>query len=127
MKLPRDLSGGEFANLLVRWFSYQIVRTRGSHMTLTRTIGDKSHQSLFRATENCESERSMKLLETLLALLVSQKERFVKLSLDSRPVSTSNRLGHLEEHCLLVSMCPLTGETFVTSKSTRWGRAHKTA
>ena len=43
MKLPRDLSGGEFANLLVRWFSYQIVRTRGSHMTLTRMIGDKSH------------------------------------------------------------------------------------
>ena len=43
MKLPRDLSGDELANLLVRWFDYQVVRTRGSHMSLVLKIGDTSH------------------------------------------------------------------------------------
>ncbi len=43
MKLPRDLSGEELSNLLVRWFGYQIVRNRGSHMSLVLKSGDKSH------------------------------------------------------------------------------------
>ena len=43
MKLPRDLSGDELANLLVRWFGYEVVRTRGSHMNLVLNVGDKSH------------------------------------------------------------------------------------
>lgn len=37
MSLPRDLSGEEVARLLTRHFEYQIVRTRGSHMTVRRT------------------------------------------------------------------------------------------
>ena len=34
MKLPRDLSGGELAQLL-RQFGYEVVRQEGSHLRLT--------------------------------------------------------------------------------------------
>lgn len=43
MKLPRDLSGKEAARRLRREYGYRVTRTRGSHMTLALTIGDKSH------------------------------------------------------------------------------------
>ena len=44
MKLPRDLSGEEVVRLLVRRFEYQIIRTRGSHMTVRReTTSDQPH------------------------------------------------------------------------------------
>lgn len=43
MKLPRDLSGNEVANRLRRRYGYRVTRTRGSHMTATLTVGDKSH------------------------------------------------------------------------------------
>ena len=35
MKLPRDLSGEDLASLLRRNFNYQLIRQRGSHMTLS--------------------------------------------------------------------------------------------
>ena len=37
MRLPRDLSGEEVAKLLARSYGYRLARTRGSHMTMTRT------------------------------------------------------------------------------------------
>ncbi len=44
MRLPRDLSGDEVVRLLVRHFEYQIIRTRGSHVTVRReTSSDPSH------------------------------------------------------------------------------------
>ena len=43
MRLPRDMSGEDLAALLRRRYGYQLVRQRGSHMTLTRTDGDESH------------------------------------------------------------------------------------
>ncbi|MDE2903786.1 MAG: type II toxin-antitoxin system HicA family toxin [Chloroflexota bacterium] len=43
MRLPRDMSGEDLAALLRRRYGYQLVRQRGSHMTLTRTGGDESH------------------------------------------------------------------------------------
>ena len=41
-KIPRDLSGKEFAALLEQ-FGYRITRQTGSHIRLTNNTGDKEH------------------------------------------------------------------------------------
>ena len=43
MKLPRDLSGNEVARLMVRHYGYRVTRTKGSHMTVTLTVGSNRH------------------------------------------------------------------------------------
>ena len=43
MKLPRGLSGSEVARLLARHYGYRVTRTKGSHMTVTLTMGSDSH------------------------------------------------------------------------------------
>ena len=43
MRLPRDLSGEDLATLLRRHYDYRIGRQKGSHMTLTRTVGGATH------------------------------------------------------------------------------------
>lgn len=43
MKLPRDLSGEQVAQLLRRHFGYQLRRNRGSHMTVTLKTTTKEH------------------------------------------------------------------------------------
>ena len=43
MKLPRGLSGSEVARLLARHYGYRAARTKGSHMTVTLTVGTESH------------------------------------------------------------------------------------
>ena len=43
MRLPRDMSGEDLAALLRRCYGYRIVRQRGSHMTLTLTVGGVTH------------------------------------------------------------------------------------
>jgi predicted RNA binding protein YcfA (HicA-like mRNA interferase family) len=42
VKLPRDLSGEEFARLLRR-YGYQVTRQTGSHLRLTSTIKTTQH------------------------------------------------------------------------------------
>ena len=42
MKLPRDLSGQEFAKLLRR-YEYEITRQVGSHIRLTSTVHGSQH------------------------------------------------------------------------------------
>ena len=42
MKLPRDISGGELAQILKR-YGYQISRQTGSHISLTSTIKGADH------------------------------------------------------------------------------------
>ena len=37
MRLPRDLSGRDLARRLERQYGYRVTRTKGSHMTATRT------------------------------------------------------------------------------------------
>ena len=44
MKLPRDLSGAEVARRLARHYGYRVTRSRGSHMTVTLTVGGDQHQ-----------------------------------------------------------------------------------
>ena len=44
MKLPRDLSGNEVAKRLARHYGYRVTRSRGSHMTITLTVGSNRHQ-----------------------------------------------------------------------------------
>lgn len=43
MRLPRDLSGTELAQLLVRHYGYSATRTRGTHLTLTLTSEGAEH------------------------------------------------------------------------------------
>ena len=43
MRLPRDMSGEGLAALLRRRYGYRLVRQRGSHMTLTATVGGVWH------------------------------------------------------------------------------------
>jgi predicted RNA binding protein YcfA (HicA-like mRNA interferase family) len=43
VKLPRDLSGREFAHLLRR-YGYEEIRQTGSHIRLRSTIKGKEHQ-----------------------------------------------------------------------------------
>lgn len=42
MRLPRDLSGAEFASLIGR-YGYEITRQTGSHLRLTSTIKGVEH------------------------------------------------------------------------------------
>lgn len=42
MRLPRDLSGKEFAGLLGA-YEYQVTRSTGSHMRLTTILGGEHH------------------------------------------------------------------------------------
>lgn len=42
MKLPRDLSGSEFAGLLRR-YGYEVTRQAGSHLRLTSNIRGTQH------------------------------------------------------------------------------------
>jgi len=43
MKLPRDLGGGELANLLGILYGYKITRQTGSHLRLTSTLKGTEH------------------------------------------------------------------------------------
>ena len=47
MRLPRDLSGEELADLLER-YGYEVTRQTGSHMRLTTTEGDEHHITIPR-------------------------------------------------------------------------------
>ena len=42
MRLPRDMPGEDLAALLRRHYGYRLVRQRGSHTTLTATVGGVS-------------------------------------------------------------------------------------
>ena len=44
MRLPRGLSGDEVARLLARHYGYRVTRTRGSHMTVSLTVGSDTHR-----------------------------------------------------------------------------------
>jgi len=45
MKLPRDISGIELANLLAR-YGYSVTRQTGSHLRLTTQIGGEHHLTI---------------------------------------------------------------------------------
>ena len=47
MRLPRDLSGEELANLLKR-YGYQVTRQTGSHIRLTTTQEGEHHVTIPR-------------------------------------------------------------------------------
>ena len=43
MRLPRDLSGRDLAKRLERQYGYRATRTKGSHMTVTRSTEAGRH------------------------------------------------------------------------------------
>lgn len=47
MKLPRNAGGEELANLLGR-YGYELTRHTGSHMRLSKTVGEEHHITIPR-------------------------------------------------------------------------------
>jgi len=47
MKLPRNAGGEELANLLGR-YGYELTRQTGSHMRLSKTVGEEHHITIPR-------------------------------------------------------------------------------
>ncbi|HAZ10653.1 MAG: hypothetical protein A2047_04165 [Omnitrophica bacterium GWA2_41_15] len=45
MKLPRDISGAELADLLSR-YGYSVTRQTGSHIRLTTQVGGEHHLTI---------------------------------------------------------------------------------
>ena len=63
MRLPRDLSGRDVAWLLARHYGCRVNRTRGSHMTVTLTVGSKRHS----VTVPTHGDLRVGTLDTILA------------------------------------------------------------
>jgi predicted RNA binding protein YcfA (HicA-like mRNA interferase family) len=43
VRLPRDLSGRDLAKALGKTYGYQVNRQSGSHIRLTRDVGEEHH------------------------------------------------------------------------------------
>lgn len=73
MKLPRDLSGREFAHLLRR-FEYEEIRQTGSHIRLRSTIKGKEHQVTVPAHISLKVGTLSGILSEIAAYLEMSKE-----------------------------------------------------
>lgn len=73
MKLPRDLSGREFARLLRR-YGYEEIRQSGSHVRLRSTMMGKEHQVTVPAHESLKVGTLSGILTELAAYLEISKE-----------------------------------------------------
>ncbi len=69
MKLPRDLSGKDFAQLLRR-FGYEVVRQEGSHLRLTSSYKGYPHH----VTIPDHSELKIGTLRKLIRLIAEYLE-----------------------------------------------------
>ena len=73
MKLPRDLSGREFARLL-RKYGYEEIRQSGSHVRQRSTIRGKEHQVTVPAHESLKVGTLSGILSEVAAYLEISKE-----------------------------------------------------
>jgi predicted RNA binding protein YcfA (HicA-like mRNA interferase family) len=73
VKLPRDLSGREFARLLRR-YGYEEIRQSGSHVRLRSTMMGKEHQVTVPAHESLKVGTLSGILTELAAYLEKSKE-----------------------------------------------------
>jgi predicted RNA binding protein YcfA (HicA-like mRNA interferase family) len=73
VKLPRDLSGREFARLLRR-YGYEEIRQSGSHVRLRSTMMGKEHQVTVPAHESLKVGTFSGILTELAAYLEISKE-----------------------------------------------------
>jgi predicted RNA binding protein YcfA (HicA-like mRNA interferase family) len=73
VKLPRDLSGREFARLLRR-YGYEEIRQSGSHVRLRSTMMGKEHQVTVPAHESLKVGTLSGILTELAAYLEISKE-----------------------------------------------------
>jgi predicted RNA binding protein YcfA (HicA-like mRNA interferase family) len=77
VKLPRDLSGREFARLLRR-YGYEEIRQSGSHVRLRSTMRGKEHQVTVPAHESLKVGTLSGILSELAAYLEISKEGLAK-------------------------------------------------
>jgi len=73
VKLPRDLSGREFARLLRR-YGYEEIRQSGSHVRLRSAMMGKEHQVTVPAHESLKVGTLSGILTELAAYLEISKE-----------------------------------------------------
>jgi predicted RNA binding protein YcfA (HicA-like mRNA interferase family) len=73
VKLPRDLSGREFARLLRR-YGYEEIRQSGSHVRLRSKMMGKEHQVTVPAHESLKVGTLSGILSELAAYLEISKE-----------------------------------------------------
>jgi len=79
MKLPRDISGEELAELLAK-FGYKITRQTGSHMRLTSSYkGDEHHITIPRHKSLRVGTLSRILKDVSLYLDINMQELIGKL------------------------------------------------
>jgi predicted RNA binding protein YcfA (HicA-like mRNA interferase family) len=68
LKLPRDLSGSELANLLRR-YEYKVTRQAGSHCRLTSNIRGNQHHITIPAHKNLKLGTLISILSEVSAYL----------------------------------------------------------
>ena len=73
MKLPRDLSGREFARLLRR-YGYEEIRQSGSHIRFRSTIRGREHQVTVPAHGSLKVGTLSGILSEVAAYLEISKE-----------------------------------------------------
>jgi len=73
VKLPRDLSGREFASLLRR-YGYEEIRQSGSHVRLRSTFKGKEHQVTVPAHTSLKIGTLSGILSEVAAYLETGKE-----------------------------------------------------
>lgn len=74
MKIPRDLSGNEFARLLRR-FGYEITRQTGSHIRLTSRMQGSEHHVTVPAHDSIRVGTLSQILGDIAAYLNVSKEK----------------------------------------------------
>ncbi|MBF0555576.1 MAG: type II toxin-antitoxin system HicA family toxin [Nitrospirae bacterium] len=76
-KIPRDLSGRDFAALLSR-YGYEITRQSGSHIRLTSTHGNVKHRITIPAHSPLKIGTLSNILRDLAEGLHRDKDSLVK-------------------------------------------------
>ncbi|MBI2873153.1 MAG: type II toxin-antitoxin system HicA family toxin [Chloroflexi bacterium] len=74
MRLPRDLSGTEFAHLLRR-YGYEVTRQTGSHLRLTSTIKGREHHITIPRHRVLKVGTLSSILSDIAARLEIERER----------------------------------------------------
>ena len=77
MKVPRDISGLEFAGKLDK-YGYRVTRQAGSHMRLTTTFKGTEHHITIPAHDFLKIGTFNSILDSLAAYLELDKETLIE-------------------------------------------------
>ncbi len=78
MKLPRDVSGREFARALAQ-FGYAVTRQTGSHIRLTSTLKGREHHLTIPAHDPLRVGTFSQILTDVSAYLEMDRESLLRM------------------------------------------------